>query len=284
MDIIDTIYAPGKAEKPNEDALGNHGQMAWVLDGATGLVEEALIAGEGQTDASWLSGQLNQFLQNIVIEPSSFKWEPMMEAASEFIQESFAKDARRPVENSIEEPFTAMQAVYDHGQGRISTCGISDCVLLIETKDGLKGCYGHDVHHRIDEESTALAKTFFDQGMGFDEVRPLILDKIREGRAMANREDGYWVFGVRPGFLPHLEIEEFDVEEGAHGLIMSDGLYRLVEMFGRYDDASLMEAAKTKGLQALYDELREIETTDNMGHQYARLKQFDDVSAQLLRF
>jgi len=64
---------------------------------------------------------------------------------------------------------------------------------------------------------------------------------------------------------------------GALLLVASDGLYRLVDTYGLHTDASLLDACRTRGLDALLDELRAFEA----GKKAAGLaaKTADDASA-----
>jgi hypothetical protein len=64
---------------------------------------------------------------------------------------------------------------------------------------------------------------------------------------------------------------------GALLLVASDGLYRLVDTYGLHTDASLLDACRTRGLDALLDELRAFEA----GKEAAGLaaKTADDASA-----
>ncbi len=57
---------------------------------------------------------------------------------------------------------------------------------------------------------------------------------------------------------------------------------RLVEMFERYDRASLMAAVLQRGVSSLHDELRELEAADAECLRYPRTKPSDDATALLL--
>lgn len=69
---------------------------------------------------------------------------------------------------------------------------------------------------------------------------------------------------------------------GALLLLSSDGLYRLVDTYGVHGDASLLDACRARGLDALIDELRAFEA----GKEAAGLaaKPADDASAIAWRF
>jgi hypothetical protein len=66
-------------------------------------------------------------------------------------------------------------------------------------------------------------------------------------------------------------------------LLASDGFLALASDYGAYGADSLMQAALEKGLKALGEELRAIETGDAGGDKYPRFKKSDDATALLLR-
>ena len=67
-----------------------------------------------------------------------------------------------------------------------------------------------------------------------------------------------------------------------HLLLVSDGLYRLVDVFGTTTAAGLMERALAQGLLPLYSELRGLELADADCSDYPRVKAHDDASAILV--
>jgi len=69
---------------------------------------------------------------------------------------------------------------------------------------------------------------------------------------------------------------------GALLLVMSDGLYRLVDTYGLHGDASLLDACRARGLDALLDELRAFEAGKDAAGLAA--KTADDASAIAWRF
>jgi hypothetical protein len=66
-------------------------------------------------------------------------------------------------------------------------------------------------------------------------------------------------------------------------LLATDGLMRLVEVYGAYDADGLVAAAADKGLAALLRELRGIEAADAGCARFPRIKPSDDATGVLLR-
>jgi len=286
MKIVDHLCEPGSSKKPNEDAWGDAGDFIWVLDGATSLIPEPLMGENGDSDARWIAQVVNEYFK--AYEYSDFQWQELFNQTSYHVQKLFKDKIGRLPTSGFEEPFAAVRALYKINETRITSCGLSDCVILVETPEGIGGCYGDTVHHEIDQKNLELMMPFLKQGIGFEKAREKLIaggsGGLVTGRNKANNPDGgYWVFGVRPLFLDHLDIAEFDVVPQGHILLMSDGFYRLVETFGKYNDQTLLDAVKKRGIQSLYDELRALEDHDAMGVEYPRFKKGDDVTAVLVQ-
>ena len=65
-------------------------------------------------------------------------------------------------------------------------------------------------------------------------------------------------------------------------LLCTDGFYRLVDMYGLYDDDGLIRAALDGGLAALVGRLRGFEADAAENARFGRFKTSDDAAALLL--
>ena len=65
-------------------------------------------------------------------------------------------------------------------------------------------------------------------------------------------------------------------------LLLSDGFYRLVDVFKAMTPADLMERTIAKGLPELYSQLRALEVADAACADHPRVKAYDDASAILV--
>jgi hypothetical protein len=65
--------------------------------------------------------------------------------------------------------------------------------------------------------------------------------------------------------------------------VLSDGFYRLVDVYRRHSYDTLLTAAETSSLAPLLDELRAIEAADAACRLYPRLKPRADATAVLVR-
>jgi len=284
LKIVDKLCEAGAPKKVNEDSWGAHGQLLWVVDGATCLGDNS-VAKDGNTDAAWLSQTITDFLGTYNVCEENFSWRRIYEDISQYVQDSYQAQGGAIPDNVWEEPLAAMKTLYNFGDGRVTCSGLADCVILIETTEGLKAMYGDDLHAELDKTSTAAIAPYLKEGLGFVDARAKVIDVFQNGRMKVNRpEGGFWDFSITPNFFNGLQKGNFKVNTGAHAFVMSDGFYRLVEMFDKYTDETLIEAVKSRGLRALYDELRQIEDDDDLGKIYPRGKKGDDVTGVLIEF
>ena len=113
--------------------------------------------------------------------------------------------------------------------------------------------------------------------------RPEYLEALRKARNRVNSGTGGWLFGPDARAADHVAQAKISAPEGTNLLLASDGFLALATDYGRYDGDGLMQAALSKGLAALGEELRAIEESDPEGRKFARLKKSDDATALLLR-
>lgn len=119
------------------------------------------------------------------------------------------------------------------------------------------------------------------QGLGDpDARRERMLPMLRARREFQNTEPAPGVLCLRPngGFLAR--EHSVAVQPGATVLIMTDGFYRLVDLYGRYSDAGLVDACIERGLPTMLDELRTHEAVIS-GAGVQAVKAADDASAAM---
>jgi hypothetical protein len=112
---------------------------------------------------------------------------------------------------------------------------------------------------------------------------PEIRAELRRRRALYNTEDGQvWTLGANPDAASHIVTRPLPAALPAYGLLCTDGFAALVDLYRRYDAASLIERARTEGLVPLLAELRAIEQREDPdGLTYPRFKVSDDATAVL---
>jgi hypothetical protein len=96
-------------------------------------------------------------------------------------------------------------------------------------------------------------------------------------------EDGYSI--VHPTLTWHTRVKRrtYKAQTIRHLLAMSDGLYRMVDVFRVLSPDQLFRRALKHGLALLCLELRDLEIQDDRCLMYRRVKTYDDASAVLVR-
>ncbi len=138
--ILDVISVPGGSA--NEDRAGFHGSCAWVIDGATDVIDAPLT--DAASDAAWFAAALNDevgaWAKSSATRPCpssrTFSPRPSMRG--------FRKSAKRAPLSPDEQPSAAAMIVR-FGEAGISYVTLGDCALIVQTDNGL-------VHVGDDEE------------------------------------------------------------------------------------------------------------------------------------
>ena len=157
-----------------------------------------------------------------------------------------------------------------------------DCTALIE-QNGRVEIVGEAITKRRAEAGRAKRAAKDKNlrsvlGVHRPEIEPLL-------RAARNRinSGSNWLFSPDARAAKHVARQTVTAREGARLLLASDGFLALVSDYDAYDIAGLMQAASSKGLAALGEELRAIEKSDAAGTRFFRFKASDDATALLLQ-
>ena len=265
--------------KANEDVVGSAGDRAWVLDGATGIGSRNYVP-EGPSDAAWLAQALSEHLTAL---------DPGDRSPRDYFADvigAVARRYRRLVPDHATVPPYALpsaagvwlQVVGD----RLELAHQGDCVAVVE-------------------QGTAISVFGIVDQTGLDDINGLVTacqasgpipgglldalgDALRQRRSRLNQPGGYWMLGIDPRAAAAIAVEQFALLSGTRVLLCSDGYWRLVDHFRRYDAAGLLRASFENGPEALLDELRALEAADPDCLMFPRVKPMDDATALILRF
>lgn len=255
---------------------------AWVIDGATSL--QGTEGLPGPSPAAWFAEAVNRHLLALV--PQDQPLAALLPAVGARVRTDFRRDAGRDLKAG-EEPPAASLVLLRHDANGLEALNLGDCALLYRHRDGSVRRFGSCAVGPFEDKWLAIMKEMRAAGAGNDAVMAAVWAQVRENRGWSNREGGYWVMDLTERWHGREQIGQLDaalnVSPGGAALLMSDGYYRLVDHYGRYDDESLLAAAGRHGLAALYDELRQIEAEDAETLRYPRIKARDDATAVLLQ-
>ncbi|MBI2257064.1 MAG: protein phosphatase 2C domain-containing protein [Proteobacteria bacterium] len=278
------VTAPGS--RVNEDAYGTWPQpvsafAAWVLDGVTGINDQPLLP--GPSDAAWLVAQVQTIL------PSLLSTAPEKDVRS-LLRELVAELGRaqsRSWRDGMDErhgevPAASFSLAWWIGSD-IEIARLGDCPVLIERHDGTIVVLDDPVLTAMEAELKARilelrARGIADAAAIYREMMPL----LRKFRLRCNRPDGYGVLSADPACLEFLHIDRLPGQDIRRLLLLSDGYYRLVDIYGNNSDQSLMHETVAHGPDEMLNRLRAIEAGDPTGNRHPRLKLADDATALLL--
>jgi len=270
--VVDAICEPSGAV--NEDRWGALENACWVMDGATGLTSERVLP--GPSDALWLMERVDAGLKEHAVgaKTPADALRPVLADA----RIAFAQTTLRPDASMVDLPCGAVTMLRLRGtDAELSSLG--DC-RIVHSTDGR--CFGTSKVTALDDRLVEEVTRLQQQNLPYAEIWQRVLPMTRYHRSLRNLPEGYWNLDLSGAGLHHIEVERVPARAGDHFLLMSDGFYRLVDVYRRYTYRTLMEAARL-GLAKLLLELREIEADDSECRKYPRLKPRDDATAVLVR-
>jgi serine/threonine protein phosphatase PrpC len=279
LDTLDAVSDPEpRAGRVNEDVYGSTGRAAWVLDGATGIAEQRVLA--GPSDARWLVDIVDAALRQQVDLAR-----PLMDVLRDVAQTAittFTRDALRRDAPAADMPCACLALLRLAGDS-LELANIGDCRILRRRAGRGVSCFGSSKLSALDEALRQDVIRWQATGLRHDDVWPLVLPFIRRNRGLMNDVDGYWILDPSERWIEHVETSSLAATPGDVLLLVTDGFWRLVDIYGRHDAESLFAAALGGGLQSLAAELRAIEAEDEECLRYPRLKTRDDATAALVR-
>lgn len=269
------------ANEVNEDRAGIAGAMAWVIDGATDLIDTPLTT--AATDASWVAETLDTLLRTLAAAPPA-DLADLPAILTEGLQLEFRRAARRRPIGRHEHPSASGIIVRADG-AHLEYVAVGDCSLLVTTAAGVRriGVSERDAGDRwVAETLTTFRARNPDAAAGA--AHKQLWPKLGAARGAMNQPDGYGVFSLTPIPSRFIQRGRLQIASGGHALIASDGLMRLVDIFGCYTAEELMFAVVDRGISSLAMELRKIEEADRECVRFPRAKRHDDASGVLLSF
>lgn len=275
--VIDVLSVPGGSA--NEDRAGHASPFAWVIDGATDVIDAPLTT-EG-SDAAWFASALNEELTVWTASHPHDELRHLPAALAPRLAARFAKAATRAPTGPDEQPSAAAMIVRLEDDG-LSYVTLGDCALILVTREGL-------IHIGDDAEKAGdqwVAKAIEEERGNYSEetalsLRQALWPKLRKARRAMNDPAGYGIFSITAPPQHFVRAGHIGLDAPARGLICSDGLMRLVDVMHRYSVDDLFAAAWSQGLPSLIAELRALETADASCLTYPRAKQHDDTTALL---
>jgi hypothetical protein len=279
------VTAPGS--NVNEDAYGvwpnvQAPQAAWVLDGVTGINDRALLP--GTTDAAWFVTQVQDELPGLL---AAMPERPVVDLVTRLVDALATRQQAAwlsPAGADGRETPAASFALFRHLGNQIEIARLGDCPVLLERADGAVRVLHDSVLSAIEANIKARITAMKSQGAtDAAAVLAQMTPFLRDVRRRRNRAGGYGVLAADRACLDLLQVDRFLADDLRSILLVSDGYYRLVDVYGAMSDAELVRRTAEARAETLLAELRAIEAADRHGHRHPRLKMADDATALLLR-
>lgn len=270
--VIEQMSEAGR--HPNEDGAGVAGDLAWIADGA-GTPYGTRFAAWG-SDAAWLVAAAGEHLRRAGREPAGDC--DLGQCLADLQQHLAMRYGAASDDDPAGGPTSCLglmrATVRDQVLVDISAAVLADVVLLVPT--------GHGIEAWTDERVKPFeARTFAAMGglARIDGALPVVAwEQIMRNRAAVNRPGGYAAVSPARPFTHLAHHFEATIECGVPVVAMTDGFYRLHDVFGAYSVTSLYEACASGGAWRLMRELRDIERSDPQAERHQRFKVHDDAT------
>jgi Protein phosphatase 2C len=258
----------------NEDSCGTAGSLAWICDGA-GALGPARYPGTG-TDAAWLVQAIDTNLAAYAADTGA----PDVARVSLRLQLDLAAAYGAPSDHDpAGGPTCCLAVVAMTGLSRgQSTCDVGilgDVVVLTRMGGGHVVALTDERVKPFEALSlAALGTSPRPEGM----MPPAARAQVQANRAKMNTAAGFPLVCPRAAWAGSLVHFGLSLQPGQPLVLMSDGFYRLVDVFERYDNDDLYAACAAGHGAALLAELRALERDDADMSVYRRFKTHDDAT------
>lgn len=288
---IETVSSAGKGEH-NEDLIAVFESETCtdivILDGATSVADQDYVDPQAG-DVVWFVRAFAAALER-VIDPALSQDDSVRRAVARVCKEFDSLASAR----SARETGTATEAVPayawpiaalswariwqehdEQGANGVQLYCLGDCKVLLRQADGKTidvDPWVNPYEAVLQQEVARMAAQGDDPATRLQRMLPM----LRARREFQNCNDKPNSLCLRPA--GPFDARECDVrlEPGSLLLMMTDGFYRLADPYGLYDNASLADACRERGLKALCAELRGHEAS---GATSLSVKRADDASA-----
>ena len=256
--VADIVVIDGGSSVAERDYIdGIHGDVAWFVHAFASALERTLTPGRDQ------SGCVRMAIADV---------------REQFMHLTAGHDV--PVHAWPIAAMTWLRISHHDESTRATLYSLGDCTTLLYTGSG--PCIDLDPFVNPQEAvlQDVISKLTAD---GIEDPlrrREQMLPMLRARRESQNMAQAPGILCLDPNGPFQARMRNVELEHGASILVMTDGFYRLVDLYGLYTDAALVEACITDGLRAQLDKLRNYEATG--AHTAARaVKAADDASAAI---
>jgi Protein phosphatase 2C len=275
---IQRISLPGRGAH-NEDLIAVHESEGLtdiiVIDGATSVADQDYI-NTGAGDVAWFVREFAAAIEGLI--GASRTQERSVWLAVEQVRAAFEHKTRGLAVPLYASPIAALTwvRIWEEAGGiTLETYCLGDCKSLLVTNGGALvdlDPYVNEFEFVVQQEVARLAS----EGVT-DQVtrRERMLPLLRSRRESQHMKDRPTVLCLRPKGPFDARQRTFQAGAGSTVLAMTDGFYRLVDMYEVYTAEELAGRCVERGLETMMQELRDIEAA---GATSLAVKSADDAS------
>jgi hypothetical protein len=253
-----------------------------VIDGGSSVAERDYID-EVRGDVAWFVHAFADALQTMLTpgrdQPDCVRM-AIAEVRAQFRQLATSRDA--PVHAWPIAAMTWLRISHHDETAHATLYSLGDCKTLLYTTSG--PCIDLDPFVNPQEAvlQDVIARLTADGIEDPASRREQMLPMLRARREAQNLAPAPGVLCLDPNGPFQARLRSVELVHDASVLVMTDGFYRLVDLYGLYTDAALVAACISRGLETQLEELRNFEATGARTAARA-VKAADDASAALWR-
>lgn len=278
--VLDHVSSGASASNEDVIAYKSDGQTLdiWVIDGATSVADREFLGLE-ISDPAWFAQSVSSSFKNHtaagILPPA---------AVSASIKEVTSLYEQKTPNQEIPlyaKPLAAMLWIRvrrESGQTALDLWSLGDCRMLAQSQSTpslllfpamTRGDVAPHAAPALSAETGPEARN----RTGVLLSHALSERKIREAK---HTDPTTARLGFHPDSILYATKHAAKLTGPCTIVAMSDGFYRLVDEYGLYSDTTLLDACRSKGLQALVAELRAYEASRDMSQ---AVKKSDDATA-----
>lgn len=273
LTVLDSASVAKNENAANEDAFSVSEGLCLVLDGATGLGQQAMK--QYPTDAAWFVAAMSRSLHGHWAKYGAFQ--RSLECAIEECITEYERAVPYAVRPAYELPSAAMVAVAVEA-GRLTVYRLGDCSAYVEKNSRAAALFSLSALDRLDGISIAALHDALKRGKSPQKARTEILPLLRKHRSMMNKPAGYGVLALSMDCLEFIEHRELDDFFKLELLLATDG-FSAIEKYLKLSAEQLFLKSRKSSLEGVIKELRRLENDDSQMLRFPRLKPHDDATA-----
>ena len=256
--VTDIVVIDGGSSVAERDYIDEvRGDVTWFVHAFTDSLQKALVPGRDQPDCVRMA---------------------IADVRAQFRQLTTGRDV--PLHAWPIAAMTWLRISYHDEAAHATLYCLGDCKTLLYTANG--PCIDLDPFVNPQEAvlQDVIARLTADGIEDPASRREQMLPMLRARRVSQNLAPAPGVLCLDPNGPFQARRHSVELTHDASVLVMTDGFYRLVDLYGLYTDSTLVEACITHGLKTQLDKLRNYEAT--CARTAARaVKAADDASAAL---